>query len=1070
MFALSLGQTLQVLLATYLVHRGVGKNSAVIEVDHLIRFTWAVSVAALAMVPLTVGVLWGYDLVEVAQLPMVLLHATVGQILGGLIVTPVVLSFWGKPAQVWQPRRYTVAIPLVCASLLMVVLYQRVVEWDKTRVKLEFQIQSEHLAHALEVNIQGYLDFVHAIERLYASSDYVSHQEFKAFTSHALLAFPGIQALEWVPEVPHAERQAYEEAAQVQGMHDFMIRARNAEGKMVKAPTSDIYYPVYYALPYEMNKTALGFDLGSSPVRRQALEKARDTGKMVASARIQLVQDKGSQSGFLVFYPVYQKGVEPTREETRQVTLRGFALGVFRIGDMLEKGFRDLPREGVEFRLIDLSAKPAQQELYQTPNFQTVVSDSELQWSFPYSVGGRSWKIQFAGSQHYQDLFSSSYPQLTLLSGLFTVTLLGLFLLLLTSRNVRIEQLVEERTAQLKDSESRLSAIFQTAVEAIITIDEMGHIESANAAVSTLFGYTEEEMIGQNVKMLMPAPHRESHDGYLHNYRTTGDAKIIGSVREVEGLTKAGELIPLELSVSDVPMANRRIFTGILHDIRERKRSEKLKNEFVSTVSHELRTPLTSIQGSLGLIKGGVAGELPLKAASLISVAHRNCERLVRLINDILDVEKMEAGKMAFKMEQQAISPLIYQAVETNRGYGEKHEVELKLVEDMPEAIGVVDSDRFAQVMANLISNAVKFSPPQGQVEVMLSSHKSNWLIQVVDHGIGIPDAFKPHIFDKFSQADSGDTRQQGGTGLGLAICKLIVERMGGVLNFESEEGKGTSFFFTLPKHNQVSDLPPELDQASAGARILVCEDDRDIGRVLAMLLANEGYQVDVAQTAAEAKVLLLQHTFSALTLDLMLPDQHGLSLLQELRKDPRWEHLPVIVVSAWVDQAHQALDGSALEVVDWLNKPIDEKRLMHAIEQARYKNREKVTILHVEDDPALRQVVEVMLEPLAHMVGVGSLSEAKEALSSKKYDLVLLDMTLPDGQGTDLLPMLQKGAESIPVVVFSGEDLQQDMSQQISAALVKSRTSNDTLVRTIEQVVGQAIKPTTTQGEAEDG
>ncbi|WP_218575835.1 sensor histidine kinase, partial [Pseudomonas yangonensis] len=242
----------------------------------------------------------------------------------------------------------------------------------------------------------------------------------------------------------------------------------------------------------------------------------------------------------------------------------------------------------------------------------------------------------------------------------------------------------------------------------------------------------------------------------------------------------------------------QRRFIAVIRDIAERKRIEQMKNEFVSTVSHELRTPLTAIAGSLGLINGGALGEVPQAMRQMLSIAHSNSQRLSALINDLLDMDKLVAGKMHFDLQTSLLQPLLEQTLLHNQPYAEQHQVQLRLQVESDAQVRV-DAQRLAQVMANLLSNAAKFSPSGGQVVVRLQHCGEMMRVSVSDNGPGIPEAFKSRIFSKFSQADSGDTRQQGGTGLGLAICKEIIERMGGHIGFDSSPGLGATFWFELP-------------------------------------------------------------------------------------------------------------------------------------------------------------------------------------------------------------------------------------------------------------------------------
>jgi len=240
--------------------------------------------------------------------------------------------------------------------------------------------------------------------------------------------------------------------------------------------------------------------------------------------------------------------------------------------------------------------------------------------------------------------------------------------------------------------------------------------------------------------------------------------------------------------------------TGVSWDLTESRKIERLKSEFVATVSHELRTPLTSIRGTLGLIAGGVVGKLPDKAEELIRIAYKNSERLSLLINDILDMEKIESGRMKFDLVRQPLLPLIEQAVEANSGYAHTYGVQLELTQALPGVEVAADALRLLQVLANLLSNAAKFSPPGARVDVVMLVPRQGWVrIEVHDRGPGIAPEFQHRIFQKFSQADASDSRAKGGTGLGLSISKALIEGMGGQIGFETQPGVGTVFFFELP-------------------------------------------------------------------------------------------------------------------------------------------------------------------------------------------------------------------------------------------------------------------------------
>lgn len=621
-----------------------------------------------------------------------------------------------------------------------------------------------------------------------------------------------------------------------------------------------------------------------------------------------------------------------------------------------------------------------------------------------------------------------------------------------------VEELERIRHRQdAEESAQLVASIVETVIDGIITIDSRGTVQSFNSAAERLFGYTSIEVIGKNVKLLMPPAYAAEHDGYLTHYRETREPRVIGIGREVVGQRKNGSVFPMDLAVSEMRQPGQTLFVGIVRDITERKRVEQMKVEFVSTVSHELRTPLTSVSGALGLVCGGALGPVSERAKTMLDIAYKNSQRLTHLINDLLDMEKLAAGKMRFDLETVELMPLIEQSIESIRAYSQQYQVNL-VIDRRIDGIKVrVDGGRLQQVLSNFLSNAAKFSPQGGQVEVQVYQKDSLVRVAVQDHGPGIPDEFVGRIFQKFSQADSSDTRQKGGTGLGLAISKELIEHMHGCIGFSSEPGQGACFYFDLPVMLHQNQLSTAVTPFNPGAlRLLLVAEDQDIAAMLALILERAGYSTDVAGTGESALDRLEQHAYAAVVMELKMPDYGGMTLIRKLRSREEFQTLPIIVVSANADEGKLGIEGK-FTAVDWLDKPINEEQLIAAVLRSqRSTTQDKFKILHVEDDADLHHIVATLGRDIATFDIAPTLAQARKQLAQERYDLVILDIGLPDGGGFELLPGINAMHPAPLVIVLSGAELSQKQQQTVHQALVKSRTSPENLLRTIEQSIAK--------------
>ncbi|MCG2591872.1 PAS domain S-box protein [Ramlibacter sp. XY19] len=446
-------------------------------------------------------------------------------------------------------------------------------------------------------------------------------------------------------------------------------------------------------------------------------------------------------------------------------------------------------------------------------------------------------------------------------------------------------------------SERHLREITDTLPVSIVEFDREKRVRFINRACAEFLGMPGEEAIGHRLADILGADLNALHDGHV-------ETALLGQVAHYEVTVKnaRGELGIYEMQLMPRRAAGSGEVLGacaFATNITELKRIDQMKTEFISTVSHELRTPLTSIHGSLCLMGAGVAGKLPEEAAILTGIAQSNCDRLIRLINDILDSEKIEAGQLPMRMQALALEPLLRKALEQNEGFAQKHQVRLRLEAPTAPLVVQADADRLQQVVTNLLSNAVKFSPPGADVTVRLLATQGRVRVEVADQGPGIPLEFQSRIFQKFSQADSSSTRAKDGTGLGLNISRNLVEKMGGNMGFRSEPPAGTTFHFELPAHDgppetaAVVPMAPEWVPPRA-ARILHVEPEPGIRAIVANLAGPRADCVPAA-SLQEARQELRAGRYDLVLLEPELPDGSGWDLLAPLEA----EAVPVLVYAA---------------------------------------------------------------------------------------------------------------------------------------------------------------------------
>lgn len=491
---------------------------------------------------------------------------------------------------------------------------------------------------------------------------------------------------------------------------------------------------------------------------------------------------------------------------------------------------------------------------------------------------------------------------------------------------------------------------------------------------------------------------------------------------------------------------------GAMMDVTEQRKVEKMKDEFISTVSHELRTPLTSIRGALGLLASGRLGTLPEKGQRLVDIASANTDRLVRLINDILDIERIEAGKVTLTKIRCDAGELLVQAADTVRSLAEKGEIGIRI--EAGSIALMADPDRLIQALTNLLGNAVKFSPRGSEITLTASPRGDNVALSVSDRGRGIPPEKLASIFERFQQVDASDARDKGGSGLGLAISRSIVRQHGGEISVESVFGGGSTFTIVVPRGITVTEPARE----TPSRLVYLCDDDSDTRDVMKFLLAGRGYSIRETASGVELLDAVAEERPDAILLDLFMPAINGWETLARLKSDPATADVPVVVVSVL---SREETGEHGLEIAGWIQKPLEETSLAGAVERAFGARARRPSLVLVEDDDDLASVINASFERL----GIETLRarnglEAIAMAQNVTPDLLVLDLGLPELDGYGVVDWLKDhhAWRSVPVVVYSGAETSPSQRKRLQLGytefMTKGRVTPDQFERRIVSLI----------------
>jgi len=595
------------------------------------------------------------------------------------------------------------------------------------------------------------------------------------------------------------------------------------------------------------------------------------------------------------------------------------------------------------------------------------------------------------------------------------------------------------------DAGHRQAAIFNSALNAVILINPSGSIEVMNPAAERLFGYPATDLVRRDIAIIADLAPGEGP--FLERLGLRGDTLDDPFRPLLQARRANGETLPVEVALGIMPLEDGMHIVAVFSDITEREKIEQMKDQFLSTVSHELRTPLTSIVGSLGLLRAGAADALAPQAQRLVEIAENNANRLIRIVNDILDAEKLQSGQMAFTMAETDLQEVVGTAVAGMSGLAATRHIDIEVHAPNQAVIVRGDGERLVQVVNNLLSNAIKFSPSGGRVDVWIAQVGRLARVSIADQGAGIPQDLRGRLFNRFAQATGGGRSGMPGTGLGLTISRDIVRYHGGTIGFADGMAGGTVFTFDLPL---IVSGPAAQDASLNGTARLLLYTDAAEAQALDASFAAQAIRADVVRTEVEAVAAVRQNLYLAMIVDFQFGGEKAPPMIQAVRAEPRGRCLPIIGIAGETPQVDPR-DTAAIDIIDWLEKPIRSDKLNDAVAAAINRaSVEMPLVLHVDDDRDTLEITAAALAGLARVEHAGDLATARAFLAAHRVDILIVDIALPDGSGLDLVTDLGGvDGSGIPVIIYSAQDGGSHL-REVEAVLTKSRKSLPNLVETI--------------------
>jgi len=929
--AIAVGAALQALAGALLAKRFVRQPLTLSEPRDIAVFLLTAMVSCLVSPVIGNLALWTAGSVPTAELPFSASTWWIGDLLGVLIATPIILTLFGRPRDAWVPRRLSVGLTLALVTLLLALGIRQVAQWNNERVQTAFDHDASNAAQALAAQLREPLQALEALNGVFLAAEHVSAEAMRLAT-RSWLAPGRLQAMTWTERVARGDLPAFEARVRVEpGMERFKVFDRqDAAGASPRAgaPDDDMLV-VRYIEPPAGNTGAIGVNAMSVAAARGAIERTRDTGAPAASGGFRLTQQAAheSQLGIVVYQAVYAPRAPAPAQ--RAAALRGTVSVVLRMDDQLQALAAQLPPY-LALCLLDVSPGEAPRRLAGAPGCETRQAPLQLARALPYA--GRRWEVRVTPAPGMQPNVHSADVWLFALVGLGSTAMLGGFLLTVTGRTRRIETAVRERTAALqaevrerevaeaalRESEQRFRNILNNVPIGVVYTDLRGNVMQTNPRFCELTGYSADELLGLSAADYTH-PQDVAHDVELATQLVRGEIPMYR--RHKRYIAKDGSTVWVQATVSLLRDENAkpRSIVGVVEDITEHLKleeaerareaaeaSNRAKSDFLSRMSHELRTPLNAMLGFAQLLELDPRHPLADAQRPWVTQIQQAGWHLLEMINDVLDLSRIESGNLRLQVETLNLIELLDATISMVDGEAQQHRIAITHEFAPGTATALGDPTRVKQILINLLSNAVKYNAEGGRIHIGSRPVGIDTVeIVVTDTGLGMTPDQLAELFQPFNRLGRERSTQQG-TGIGLVISQRLAELMGGSLRAHSVAGQGSVFILTLPCAVDPDTVRSDFDALAPapaeyhGRLVHYVEDNETNVEVMRGILAQRPQvEMQTSITGLDGLAAIRARRPDLILLDMHLPDISGMELLHHLQGDARTADIAVIVVSA---------------------------------------------------------------------------------------------------------------------------------------------------------------------------